>query len=313
MRRPDGGVIRFFAWVGVASAVSSVLYYHIVAAFFTLLNGNLDQTFGNSFPAIPVAALLAVLFFLRWDDLHDVLLNERGLTSEPRVRILGLVLLLLPLPFMGYAIGSLPGTAVSLILVFYGSSLLLNPGTMRILFPYAVLYLSGVSVPFILEYYVGEPFAGLATSISAGMVRLTGIPVTWQGDQFQLVSRLGGEITATVTPGCSSILSITTFLGLLGLMYFDMRKPVSATVKLAVLGVISLVLLNSVRILLLIWAGYSGGAAALWSLHNWVGYALFVGFYVVFLVAYTRTGEERIGEAYVTQVSKTALNLMKER
>lgn len=290
MRRPDVGVTRLVGWIALATALSVALYFPLLRAFLQLLNGNLDQTFGNAFPAIPVAALLAVLFFLRWNDLHGVLLSERGWTSEPRVRLLGLVLIVLPLPFIGFSVGSLPGSAVSLILVFYGASLLLNPGTLRILFPYAALYASGVSVPFILEYYVGEPFAGLATYISAAMVRLTGIPVTWQGDQFQFVSRVGGQITATVTPGCSSILSITTFLGLLGLMYFDMRKPISATVKLAVVGVVSLVLLNSVRILLLIWTGYSGGAAALWSLHNWVGYALFVGFYVAFLFAYTRTG-----------------------
>ncbi len=288
MRRPDGGVVRFAEWIACASAVSLLLYFPIFQAFFGLLNGELDQNFGTAFPAIPVAALLGVLFLLRWSDLHKALLGEEGYTSLPYTRMLGLALMVGPLLFISYSVTSLPASAVTLILVFYGSALLINPSTMRILLPYAVLYLVGVSAPFILEYYAGEPFASLATYITQGMVRVSGIPVTWQGNTFQFVSRVGGQITSTVSPGCSSILSITTFLGLLGLMHFDMRKPVPSTVKLAVVGVVSLVLLNSVRIYLLIWAGYSSGAAVLWSLHNWVGYAIFVGFYLAFLVAYTR-------------------------
>jgi exosortase/archaeosortase family protein len=85
----------------------------------------------------------------------------------------------------------------------------------------------------------------------------------------------------TVTPGCSSIISITTFLGLLGLVHLDLKKDLSSTIKLAIIGVVVLTLLNAVRILILIWVGYSNGAAEFWSLHNWVGYALFFGFYLV--------------------------------
>ncbi len=290
MRRPDRGVTRFFAWISLAVAVCFTVYLPVVLSFFRLLTSNLDQTFGTAFPAIPIVALLGVLFLLRWGDLHAVLVQEGSLRTEPYVRALGIVLLALPLPFASYSEGSLPASAVSLIVIFYGTSLVLNPRTKLILLPYTVLYVAGVSAPFILEFYLGQPFAGLASYVSAEMVRLSGIPVTWQGDQFEFVSRAGGTVTGVVTPGCSSILSVTTFLGLLGLMHFDMRKPIPFTVKLAAAGVFTLVMLNSVRILLLIWTGYTTGAAALWSLHNWVGYALFVGFYVTFLVVYTRAG-----------------------
>lgn len=290
MNRLDHEAARFLAWIGAATLVCATLYLPVLASFFQLLNSNLDQNFGNAFPAIPVVALLGALFILRWGDLHAVLSQESSLTSEPVVRALGCALVLIPLAFLSYLEESLPASAVGLILVFYGTSVALNPKTRQILLPYTVLYVLGVSVPFALEFYLGQPFAGLASYVSAGLVRLSGIPVTWQGNQFEFVSRGGGLVTGTVTPGCSSILSVTTFLGLLGLMYFDMRKPIPFTVRLAVLGVVALVLLNSVRILLLIWTGYTDGAAALWSLHNWVGYAIFVGFYITFLVAYTRAG-----------------------
>jgi exosortase/archaeosortase family protein len=67
------------------------------------------------------------------------------------------------------------------------------------------------------------------------------------------------------------------------------RRTFRPTFKLAIIGVAVLTLLNAVRILILIWVGYSDGAAEFWSLHNWVGYALFLGFYLVAIPLYVRT------------------------
>jgi exosortase/archaeosortase family protein len=293
LRRPDGGVLRFVAWLSLAVSVTFLVYPAQVYTFFLLLNGSLDDTFGTAFPAFPFAALLGVLFLLRWKDLHALLIRERGVTSRPWVRILGLALATLPLAFSQYSAGSLELSAASLIMVFYGTSLILNPSTDRILVPYASLYLAGVTVPGAIVYLFGEPLAGFSSWLSASMVDLAGIPVVWHGTEFELVSRAGDAITGVVTPGCSSVLSVTTFLGLLGLMYFDFRKSPVSTVKLAVVGTACLVLLNSARIGILIWAGYDAGAAALWGLHNWVGYAIFLGFYMVVLAVYSSIGRPK--------------------
>ena len=294
MSRPDSGVLRFAAWLLLAISASLLLYETQLYTFFQLLNGSLDDTFGTAFPAFPFAALLGVLFLLRWKDLHALLVRERGVTSRPFVRALGLFLALIPLAFAQYSAGSLELSAASLIMVFYGTSLVLNPSTDRILIPYASLYLAGVTVPAAVEYLFGEPLAGFSSWLSASMIDLTGIPVVWHGTQFELVSRAGDAISGSVTPGCSSVLSVTTFLGLLGLMYFDFRKSPVSTVKLAVVGTVSLVLLNSARIGILIWAGYSDGPSALWGLHNWVGYAIFLGFYMVVLVVYSSMGRPKM-------------------
>ena len=281
MRRPDRGVIRFLAWLGLALAAVFILYFGQFTNSLSLLEG---------IPGLPFVALLGVLLLLRWNDLHSFLNGEGRLVTRLPTRVLGLALALSPLAFVQYSAGSPELSAVSLVLVFYGTSLLLNPTTLRMLFPYAGLFAAGVTVPTAIQYFLGEPLAGFATYLSAGMVSLGGIPVVWHGTQFELLSRAGGLVTGTVTPGCSSVLSVTTFLGLLALMHFDLKKEVSATLKLAVVGVVSLVLLNSVRIGVLIWAGYSDGAAALWALHYWVGYALFLGFYLVALLAYSKMG-----------------------
>ena len=294
MKGLDIGVGRFVAWLSLALTSSLLFYSGEISTFTQLLNGRLVETFGTVFPALPFVTLLFILFALRWKELHALLLEEQGLTSRPPTRVLGLWLVILPLAFRQLSVGSLELSAVTLISVFYGSSLLINPLSLKIMLPYALLYSVGVTSPTILQTVFGEPLAGFSSALTAGMVSLSGIPVTWHGTQFEFVSRVGETVTATITPGCSSVLSVTTFVGLLGLMHIDLKKELRSTVKLALVGAAALTVLNSVRIGILIWAGYSSGEAALWGLHNWIGYALFLGFYVATLVIYTNMGKRSI-------------------
>lgn len=73
-------------------------------------------------------------------------------------------------------------------------------------------------------------------------------------------------------------------------MYFDLRRGLGSTLKLTLVGTVVLVLLNSARIGILVWTAYSGGPAAILGLHNWIGYALFLGFYLLVLVVHFRMG-----------------------
>lgn len=282
----DRAYLRFFAWIGTASVVAALA----APNFLSLLSQAVNDAFGTVFPAIPFAGLLVLLFMLRWGDLRRVLLREGSLTSNPLVRILGLGVVSSLLALRGVTGQSVEASGVAVVVAFYGVALILNPLSARMTLPYALICAAGVSAPGILQWMFGEPLAWLSSVFSAKIVALSGVPVVWQGTQFALLSRTGELVTATVTPGCSSIISVTTFLGLLGLMYIDMGRDESSTLKLAVAGVAALVVLNSARIAILIWVGYDGGANALWSVHNWVGYAMFLGFYVAVLVIYPRMG-----------------------
>jgi len=276
--------------MGVASGVAALA----APNFFALLNQAVDDAFGTILPAIPFAALLSVLFLLRWRELRDVLSRELGVATEVPTRLLGLAMvasLILLRELTGQSVYS---SAMAVIFAFYGTSLIINPLTRRITLPYASVYAAGVASPAVLQWAFGEPLAALSSNLSAGMIALGGIPLTWQGTQFQLVSRTGDLVAATITPGCSSVVSVTTFLGLLALMHIDLRKDLSSTVKLAAAGVVALTILNAARITILVWVGYADGAAAFWSVHNWVGYALFLGFYLATLAVYPRMGGHRI-------------------
>lgn len=284
-------VLRFVGWVAAAWALSAIT----APSFPALLNQVLGDTLGSTFAVVPFIALFAVIFAFRWRDLEQVLDAEGGLGTLLGTRLAGglaLVALALLEPLTG---GLVETSAIALILTFYGASLAINPLTSRFLLPYAAVLSAGVSAPSALQWAFGTPLASLSSVLSGRLVGLLGVHVAWQGTQFQFMSRTGELVSAVVTPDCSGIVSVTSFLGLLALMHLDMHKDLRSTATLAVAGTAALAILNCVRIMLLIWVGYGYGSSAFWGLHYWLGYAEFLGFYLAALVVYSRMGRPNPG------------------
>jgi exosortase/archaeosortase family protein len=283
--------VRFLAWLGVASAMSFLTASNFVA----LLDQSLGDTFGSIFPAVPFAALLVLILALRWSDLKEVLAAEGGIISHSITRLFGLAIVGALIALRPVTAQTVEASGIALVLTFYGTSLVMNPLTRRFMLPYAGVCAIGVGAPAALQWAFGEPLAVLSSGLSSTMVGLVGFPVTWQGTQFELISKTGEVVAGAVTPGCSSIISITTFLGLLALMHLDLKKDLRSTATLAVAGIALLTVLNSVRILVLLWVGYEGGTATFWGVHNWIGYAIFLGFYLAALPVYSRMGRNPLG------------------
>lgn len=284
----DRAIFRFLVWISASSFVAAVTATRFVPLLIMQLNVNFDSVF----PAIPFAALLMVIMGLRWKDLRVLLLTERSFRSELLTRLIGVFVAFFLIALRGFTGRWVETAGVALIGTFYAVALMIYPSTKRIMFPYMIIYSAGIAMPAILEEAFGGPLALVSTSLSARLVWLLGLPVSWAGSHFTLVSRFGGVVSGTVTPGCSSIISITTFVGLLTLMHLDLRKDVYCTMKMAIAGVVALFALNVLRINVLIWIGYLVGANALWAIHDWLGYAIFIGFYFATLVVYTRRGEQ---------------------
>lgn len=277
---------RFFAWLGAATALS----VGTAPNFVPLFNQMLGEQFGDVFPVFPFAALVVLITALRWRELARVLDEEGGVKTELKTRILGTAVvagLLVLEPLTGLDVTT---AGVAMVLTFYATSLVVNPLTARILLPYAGVFGVGVGSPGVLQWAFGEPLAVFSSWLSARFVALAGVPVAWSGTQFQLVTKSGDIVSSFVAPGCSSVISVTTFLGLLALMHLDMKKDLRSTATLAVVGTGVLTVLNSLRIMILLWVGYVQGADAFWGVHNWVGYLLFLGFYLAVLPVYSRMG-----------------------
>jgi exosortase/archaeosortase family protein len=261
----------------------------------TLLNQALDENFGAVFPAIPLVALLFVIMVLRLSELWDLLEEERGLSSEASTRLLGCFVIAFLFIARPVTTGSIEASGVAVVLSVYATALVINPLTRRLLLPYALISGIGIGVPSVLQWGLGGPLAAFTSNLSAWMAAAAGLPVTWLGTQFVLLSRSGGVITGTVTSDCSGIVSITAFLALLALLHMDLKKNVRSTIKTAIAGAAVLLLVNSVRIVILLWVGYIGGAGAFWWVHDWIGYVLFLGIYLTALAAYSGVGRRKRG------------------
>lgn len=276
--------VRFLFWV----ACSALLTLVTAPAFVPLLRQSLQTNFGSIFPAIPFAALLALIFTLRWGELRTLLASEASFTSVFSIRAAGAAILVVLVVLRPLTSKTVEASGIAVVLTFFGAALAINPRSKPLILPYSAIYSVGIGAPFALQWAFGQPLAAMSSGLSARLVALLGFPVAWQGTQFELLSKSGDVISGVVTPGCSSVISVTTFLGLLALMHLDLRKDVRSTVKLAAVGVLVLILLNAVRIAFLMWIGYLDGAATFWGVHNWIGYVLFLGFYLSILPVYSR-------------------------
>ena len=255
-----------------------------------LVAQSVGDAFDGLFVTIPIVALLTLVFALRWKELAAMLAAEQGALSRLQIRLGGVAAIAALVALEPMSGQSLAASGIALVLTFYAASLVVNPSTARFMLPYTAVYGAAVGAPAVLLWAFGEPLAVLSSDLSAKLVGFAGFPVAWQGTQFQLLSKSGEVVNGVVTPGCSSISSVTMFLGLLALMHLDMKKDLRTTAKLALGGVLALVLLNSVRILIILWVGYEYGSTALWGVHDWIGYALFLGFFLAALPIYSRMG-----------------------
>ena len=294
----DRGHLRLVAWVALTLSLVLTVYFGQVAIIVKGLGGLLSSTLGTVFPAYPFLALLLLLTALRWKDVHKVLLTERGVTSDPKTRLVGVLLITLPAALRSLLVGSVQSSpylemelaASSLVVVAYGALLAVNPRTWRIMLPYASLYVVGLVSPLFILDTLGAPLASVSSYLASGISAAMGIHTSWQGVSFVFVSATGESISAVVTPACSAAYSISIYLPLLGLMYLDTGKSPRTTAAFAIAGVAIIPLLNSARIALTIWFGFIDGSAAFWAVHDWLGYGVFFAFYISVLIAYSRAG-----------------------
>jgi len=277
---------RTFTWVGLSVGLSALT----APNFPSLVNESVGDAFGGLFVAVPIVALLTLVFALRWKEFAGAMATEGGFTTRLPMRVGGagaIAALAVLEPLTG---SNLAAAGIAVVITFYAVSLIVNPSTARFILPYATVYGVAVGAPAVLLWAFGEPLAVLSSGLAAKLVGLAGFPVVWQGTQFELISKSGEVVSGVVTPSCSSITSVTMFLGLLALMHMDMKKGLPPTVKLAAAGVLVLTMLDSVRILILLWVGYEYGPGAMWGLHDWIGYAMFLGFFLTALPVYFRMG-----------------------
>jgi len=282
---------RILSWAFASMAVSTLLYWQQIAS---LLDWSLRAVLGAT-QIYPVAGMVFtgafILFRLReiWASLNC----EVGFRSKVWVRFVGLLIVFAPLLIYLrqdlYVSKDADISAIVLVVVWFGAFVAINPLTSRGLVPYVILYVVSTIAPRSIYSLAGDFLADF-TSVAVGFVaKLLGIPILQVGRSIEVSSFGGDRLRLTITPDCSSISSVTVFLLLCGLMHLDLRKRFSTTILMASFGVASLMVLNVLRIVVLLWIGYVGGEWSLWHVHGWLGYAIFIGFYALAARMYIRS------------------------
>ena len=278
-------------WLVAKSVFLTVLYLPVVTSLFSKGVEVLWGDFGTSYP---LGGFMLVVFFLllRWDQFHSVLSGARNQSSHLLVRLVGLSLSLMPLGLTHFEsmtrVQFLPLSVTIMVVVSYGLAVVVKPAIWRLLLPYAVLAIAAILSPVYLQTLVGDSFANLTSLLTEPITEVIGIPAFWSGNIVRVWTSAGEAMTIDITSGCSSISSLTVYLLLCGLMHLDLKKKPIVTLRLAIAGVLALIVLNAVRITALIWAGYSYGIETMLSLHSWLGVAIFLGFYSCASFVYIR-------------------------
>lgn len=289
---------RVILWFIATLSLLLLLYRHNTVALlrkaFELLSGNLgySSSLGGLF-------LVSFFLLLRWEEFNLILSQERGYTSMLPRRLFGLTVTLFPLFFMRNT-EFLPrhqylhASTMIFFLVGYGATLIVTPTLWKILLPYTALAVMTFLSPSLIQSTLGDVFVDIAAVLTRLFLGLSGAGVIWNGNEASFISRSGEAVKLMIDRGCSSIPAISIFLLLVGLMHLDQKKDLASTLKLASMGTVALIIVNSVKLAITLWAGKVYGSGALWSLHSWLGYVFFTGFYMVALLAYLRMSDPRM-------------------
>lgn len=278
---------KLILWIALALSISLLFYPNQMNILLSKGVQILSGRFGSLYPIAEIF-LMAVFIALRWKDIRTTLANEHDLTSKPFIRLLGILLVVAPVALARIAMDSIVFSVVTIVLVGYGIFLAISPLSLGILLPYALLYVAAILSPELITSIAGQPLVTIATSLTQLIITMTGSQVLWKAGELEFISQVGNKIRLTISPDCASISAIILFLLFCGLMHLDLKKKLSSTLKLATVGTVILTFLNAMRISILIYTGYVAGEEALWSLHSWLGYAIFGIFYAIAMVTYLR-------------------------
>ena len=277
--------------VAVATVASLALYYRQAL----LLLRKVGEVFGGVLdtggPAVPLAGLLFVLMFmaLRWGEFQRLLADRR---RDTPLSALGVAMAVIPLPplllFGSALLGSYVYAAVALATAWVGVAVALRPSVFRFLWPYLLAYVAAIGSVSVLTTVAGDPLAVVVASLSSAMTWLFQLPVQWSSVYIHFVAAGNSPVSLYISQECSGIASISIFLLLMGLMHLDVRPSSRVSLAFALGGAVLFVVLNSLRVVAVIWGGSAGGTDFMWSLHGWVGYAFYIAGYSLLVLLYMR-------------------------
>ncbi|MDG6898412.1 MAG: exosortase/archaeosortase family protein [Nitrososphaerota archaeon] len=284
--------------IALATAFTLVVY----SAQFVLLVSKLGEVFGGVFdtsvPAYPLAGMFFVVLFLafrRKELLQRVMDQGRswGATLTGAVVAGAPFAALLAAPSLSQ---SYSFAGVALVCSWFGVLVALRPAVLSFLAPYFLLYIVAVGLVGALTAAFGDPLAIAVATLSSAFTHLLGLGVQWSSVYIDFVAAGGQPVSLVITQECSGVASMSIFLLVLGLMHLDLKANLRTSAWFAVGGSALFILLNSLRVDGIILGGIYVGTDFMWSLHGWLGYALYIFGYFFLIFLYARAKSDHDGD-----------------
>lgn len=289
MSRAEAGLAKFLPLI-VATALTPVIYVRQAQMLLLKVGEVLTGVFDTSVPAFPLAGMLFSLVFLAFRRREFEALLSDG-RRDARVSVAGVAIALMPLLvtlLLGSATSSYAFAGVAVVTSWVGLVIALRPSLLRFLSPYLAIYLTAVGAVGILTTAFGDPLADVVAWISQGITTILQVPVQWSSVYLSFIAAGGNQVNLYISQECSGIASISIFLLVLALMHLDMKTSLRVSAAFAVGGSLLFLVLNSLRVVALVVAGVTAGEEAMWNLHGWLGYLLYIVGYLTLLIIYVR-------------------------
>ena len=156
--------------------------------------------------------------------------------------------------------------------------------------PTILLNIYGFSLvfPIVTTQWLGEPSAILVTNTVIATTQMLGLPIMSQGQVLYFTSVTGDTISTTVIPSCAGYATIGIFIVLFTLAMLDIRLPLRKAWWIFLVGLVGTWLLNIIRIVISLAAGYYWGSGTLETVHLNLVYVIFPLWYALFAFIYLK-------------------------
>lgn len=230
-----------------------------------------------------VMLLFLVLWqFLSKRGLFTSLNRESSTLQFDLVTLVGFMISVSALTFKLFLAS--PPTAIQLILIityFQGLFMMVFPKTGARTLLILALYIPTATLPLITTLYLDYPVAQFFIQTLMPVLHVMGLQVFALAQGLALITQSGEEVHIGINAACGGIASYSIFLFLNGLMLLDVRVPRKKAVLFTLTGLAILVLLNLFRLVVIVGVAYTD-IQAINTVHNTLGYALFIVFYIVY-------------------------------
>lgn len=270
---------RLAVWLGLSLALPWLL----IAGSWTSLIRTLspDYVFGGHHAAHwGVLALCLIWLWLKRGEI----LAQLGAKARPLPIVLGLLVIATAraLP-TSLDLVVLQGLLVSLGALFAVFGRLVRAPTIALgVYGFAVLF------PIVVERFVADSYASVATGPLLALLEMLGYPIASQGGWIQIPSLSGPTIQVVVTADCAGPATMAVFVALFALMMLDLPLPPRRAIGLFLFGIAGTWLQSFLRLVFLLLTGYYLGETALWTLHSYSIYVVFPLWYLTFAWLYFR-------------------------